>query len=219
MKFGITPLPDSASRFLTIQAIYQKERFELSYDRPIFHRSSFCKHKSPSAKRPTMKPTHAPQPPLQFRPHHFLCALGFQGMGYSPAFVRNFGRIAAVLRGPQGDQTRLRVIGETDDICAPCPHRRGNACTSQERVLQLDRAHARALGVRLGDVLTWGEARRRIRERVSPTRFDTMCAPCRWQQLGICRAALKRLRAESTEQANDAPKPHIPVRSSTPRPT
>ncbi|MEM7494736.1 MAG: DUF1284 domain-containing protein [Myxococcota bacterium] len=140
-------------------------------------------------------------------------------MGYSPAFVRNFSRVVSALRGPQGDQTRVRVIGEADDICAPCPHRRGNGCESQERVLQLDRAHARALGVRPGDVLTWGKARRLIRERISPSRFDTICTPCRWQRLGICRAALKQLRAESMKRANGAPTPRTPAQSSTPRPT
>ena len=31
---------------------------------------------------------------LEFRPHHFLCTLGFEGKGYSDEFVRNYYRYA-----------------------------------------------------------------------------------------------------------------------------
>ena len=27
--------------------------------------------------------------PLRYRPHHFLCSLGFEGKGYSDAFTAN----------------------------------------------------------------------------------------------------------------------------------
>ena len=46
---------------------------------------------------------------LKFRPHHFLCTLGFQGKGYSPGFVANFQAIADRLRGPD-----LAVAGALD---------------------------------------------------------------------------------------------------------
>ena len=44
---------------------------------------------------------------LSFRPHHFLCTLGFEGKGYSDAFTRNMAEIADALRarGAVGDAT------------------------------------------------------------------------------------------------------------------
>ncbi|RYZ78407.1 MAG: DUF1284 domain-containing protein [Proteobacteria bacterium] len=63
-------------------------------------------------------------PKLKFRPHHFLCAVGFQGKGYSPEFVENFKTIKSVLDSTHGDQVMIEVIERTDSICAPCPSRR-----------------------------------------------------------------------------------------------
>ena len=58
---------------------------------------------------------------FRYRPHHFLCTLGFQGKGYSPDFVKNFSEIADVLRGEDGDEQLIKVIKNCDDICRACP--------------------------------------------------------------------------------------------------
>jgi hypothetical protein len=74
-------------------------------------------------------------PPLRFRPHHFLCAQGFKGEGYSDSFTANMTRIVRDgLRAPRGDSTEIEVVGTLDDICAPCPKRRGNLCQSQTKI-------------------------------------------------------------------------------------
>lgn len=132
--------------------------------------------------------------PLQFRPHHFLCALGFQGKGYSDSFIANMARLVEdTLRAPSGGATVIEVVGATDDICAPCPKRRGTRCTSQDKIARLDAAHAKALALRPGDRLTWGAAQARMKT-LPPDIHDRICAGCDWKELGLCAAALYELQ-------------------------
>lgn len=140
--------------------------------------------------------------PLRFRPHHFLCSLGFQGKGYSEEFTANMARIVMDgLRMPGGDATPIEVVGAADDICAPCPKRDGNLCALQKRVALLDQRHARALGLFSGDRLSWGEARRRIVRRVPPGALGQLCKGCQWLQLGLCETALADLHEDHAENA------------------
>jgi hypothetical protein len=73
---------------------------------------------------------------LQFRPHHFLCALSFQGKGYSTAFAANFSRIMQELNAPGGDAIQIAITADTDSICAPCPSRRDRLCETQDKITQ-----------------------------------------------------------------------------------
>ena len=132
-----------------------------------------------------------------FRPHHFLCALGFKGKGYSPSFVRNFASIVKVLRGDDAHKALLTVTLATDDICAPCPHKRGSLCASQDKIVFLDAQHTQAVGWQEGETLSWGEARTRLKT-LTPEIFEKICHTCSWQKEGICLAALKALRNEDT---------------------
>src|SRR3954471_8251269 len=102
---------------------------------------------------------------LEFRPHHFMCALGFEGKGYSEEFVRGFTEITSRLRSAEGDAIPVRVARATDSICAPCPSRRGELCETERKIQALDRGHASVLGLQTDEVLTWGEAKTRIAEK------------------------------------------------------
>ncbi len=134
------------------------------------------------------------QRPIRYRPHHFLCSLGFEGKGYSPDFTANMTAIVmGRLRAAAGDEVVIEVTGATDDICAPCPKRRGRLCTNQHKIKTLDRAHAAALGLEPHDKLTWGQAKVRIRANVTPGSLETLCAGCEWEPYGMCEAALRRL--------------------------
>lgn len=133
-------------------------------------------------------------PIITYRPHHFLCSLGFQGKGYSDGFTENMSQIVVdTLRVPGGDGTLIEVTGATDDICGPCPKRRGTLCTEQAKIAALDARHARALGLFVGTRLSWGEAKRRIVKRVPPGSLQTLCQGCQWLELGLCEKALAKL--------------------------
>lgn len=132
--------------------------------------------------------------PLRYRPHHFLCSLGFEGRGYSERFTANMTAIVmGRLRAAEGDAVMIQVTGAADDICMPCPKRRGRHCTSQDRIKTLDRAHAAALRLSPHETLTWGAAKARIRAHVPPGSLRRLCAGCEWEPLGLCEAALQRL--------------------------
>ena len=128
---------------------------------------------------------------INFRPHHFLCALCFKGKGYSANFIANFTAIMNKLNAPDGDATAIHVVSHTDAICAPCPHRTGKTCTSEENINVLDRAHAEALSIQAGDELTWGEAKERIQNNITLATFHRICATCEWKPLGICEEVIK----------------------------
>jgi uncharacterized protein len=121
---------------------------------------------------------------VRFRPHHFLCSLGYEGKGYSDGFTENMtGIVMGRLRAEGGDATPIRVVGAADDICAPCPKRRGTLCTTQDKIKTLDRAHAAALHLKPHEEMTWGEAKARIRSRRSARAANgspTGCARPRW---------------------------------------
>ncbi|MPL92101.1 hypothetical protein SDC9_38198 [bioreactor metagenome] len=135
--------------------------------------------------------------PLHYRPHHFLCSLGFEGKGYSDAFTANMTEIViGRLRTAAGPGVEIEVTAGADDICAPCPARRGEGCDSAATIDRLDAAHARALGLRPGDRLSWGEALERMRALPAET-LNEICAPCQWLRYGMCRAALTRLQSGS----------------------
>ncbi|MDW4548145.1 DUF1284 domain-containing protein [Defluviimonas sp. D31] len=136
--------------------------------------------------------------PIRYRPHHFLCSLGFEGKGYSPDFTANMTAIVmGRLRAENGDAAEIEVTGATDDICGPCPKRRGRACTNEPKIKVLDRAHAAALRLEPRETLTWGEAKARIRDNVPPGSLKTLCQGCEWEPYGMCEAALRRLHSDA----------------------
>ena len=135
-------------------------------------------------------------PRVTFRPHHFLCALGFQGKGYSDRFTANMAGIVDQLRGPGGNDVEIEVTHQADHICAPCPHRRGAGCEKSAQISALDQRHAQALGVQDGDCLSWREAQARIRAHVPPGALAGLCAGCQWLELGLCETALWELLKE-----------------------
>lgn len=125
---------------------------------------------------------------INFRPHHFLCTLCFQGKGYSLAFVANYESIAAHIK--EDPASPIKVVNRTDSICDPCPHKQGALCDAQEKIATLDAAHSAALDIRPGDVLTWTEAQQRIADKLTLAKFHTICATCHWKALGLCEKTL-----------------------------
>ena len=137
-----------------------------------------------------------PPAPLRYRPHHFLCSLGYEGKGYSDHFTANMTAIVmGRLRARYGEGVIIEVVDRTDDICAPCPMRQEDLCSDQPKIAALDARHAAALGLEVGEKLTWGEALKRMRRRIHPDKLDEICFGCQWLELGVCKAALTRLHA------------------------
>lgn len=124
-----------------------------------------------------------------------MCTLGFRGSGYSESFVQSFAEIAEKLRKADGsgDAELIRVEAGSDTICSACPNRRDRICSTEERVSVLDEAHAAVLGISTGETITWGEAKRRISEKMTIEKFHAACSSCSWKALGFCETALRKL--------------------------
>ncbi|WP_276206139.1 DUF1284 domain-containing protein [Thioclava sp. IC9] len=119
------------------------------------------------------------------------------GKGYSDAFTANMTDIVGGrLRRVEGAAVEIEVVGAADDICGPCPSRRGSGCTGQAKIDRLDAAHAKALGIAPGDVLSWGEALERMAALPADV-HQTICAECQWLSEGMCEAALARLQGKA----------------------
>lgn len=133
-------------------------------------------------------------PPIRLRPHHLFCALGYQGEGYSDEFTANMTRIVVgKLRAPGGLTREIEIAPLADDLCTPCPKRRGAQCTGQAKISRLDHAHAEALGLRPGDRLTWDTALRLMAAQPLGI-HKQICGDCQWMELGYCEAAHKELK-------------------------
>ena len=132
--------------------------------------------------------------PVRLRPHHVLCAIGWQGRGYSPDFTRNMNRIVQG-RLRADPTTEVVFTAGADAICGPCPSRRGTGCAAQDRIDALDRRHAEALGIAPGARMGWAEAQSRAVSRLVPDDLDRICAGCQWLELGLCKDALARLQS------------------------
>lgn len=138
---------------------------------------------------------------IAFRPHHFLCALCFQGKGYSPQFIAHFTEITNALRSD--DKIAIYITEATDSICEPCPSRRAAQCLQQAKIQKLDQAHAAILQLQPGTTITWKEAKNRIKTNMSLQHFHEACAPCEWKKLGICEAVLSSGPATSAGQESE----------------
>ncbi|MFV0294405.1 MAG: DUF1284 domain-containing protein [Paracoccus sp. (in: a-proteobacteria)] len=122
-----------------------------------------------------------------------MCAIGWAGHGYSPEFSANMD--AVVIGRLRADpQTTVEFTNTADTICTPCPHRRGTGCSSADKITELDRQHAAALGIRAGDRMSWHEAQSHAISCLKPDDLDQICSRCQWLEYGLCKQALQRLQ-------------------------
>lgn len=121
-----------------------------------------------------------------------MCVHGFQGKGYSPAFVRNFWQVVERLKNE--DIIVEAVAGTKEDICAPCPNNQGETCVEETKIKKLDDAYAATLEIKTGEQLSWKDAKKLIVKKVTDEAFEKNCEPCGWKRLGYCKIALEKLR-------------------------
>jgi len=121
---------------------------------------------------------------LKIRAHHLCCIQGFQGYGYSPAFVAN---MRAVISDLEALPSRpLKLITECDAICISCPSKR--ECTIQEsalshRIKQMDFIVLKKLMIKDGSVLNADEAFRLINSKLNKASdIEEICGTCKWRQ-------------------------------------
>ena len=121
---------------------------------------------------------------LKIRAHHLCCIQGFQGYGYSLAFVAN---LRAVISDIMAFPSRsLKLVSECDIICASCPSK--GECTAQEstvsrRIRNMDLVVMDKLKIKEGTIMEADEAFRLVNSQLANVSdIEEVCGVCKWRQ-------------------------------------
>ncbi len=75
---------------------------------------------------------------IKFRPHHFMCTLGFQGKGYSLDFVRNYRNIHKTLKEDENtliEVVKYMTLEKFDQACTGCDWKKYGVCAESLKML------------------------------------------------------------------------------------
>jgi hypothetical protein len=64
---------------------------------------------------------------IPLRAHHLLCFLGFQGIGYTADFIRNFHKVKRLVE--QNPDLEIEVVDTCDVVCISAPTRKVSTVT------------------------------------------------------------------------------------------
>ena len=123
---------------------------------------------------------------MRIRAHHLLCLLGFQGLGYSPEFVRRMEAIRTALT--EGPLFPIKVVDECDDICVACPYCQAGKCRkgkfSVKRTETIDRKIIKALDLKKDRVIKSSRVISLIREKLGTfPELVKICGQCGWREV------------------------------------
>ncbi|MBE3579888.1 MAG: DUF1284 domain-containing protein [Caldanaerobacter subterraneus] len=102
---------------------------------------------------------------MEIRGHHFLCMLGFRGLGYDEEFVKNMNEIIERLYNEQ--YMLIKVVDNVDNICSTCPNNVNGECTAEKypgSVREKDRAILKILGIEVGEAVWYKDVGEEDRE-------------------------------------------------------
>lgn len=125
--------------------------------------------------------------PLRF--HHLLCLPLFKGKGYSDGFSVN---MQAVKDRLEGSGEVVRLVCESDMICANCPNRTQDGCELDgqgKRVADKDRLVGELSGIGMDNAssgISYYRALEMLKSNMKKCDFDRLCGECRWNKLGLC---------------------------------
>ncbi|MGG3805509.1 DUF1284 domain-containing protein [Metabacillus fastidiosus] len=130
------------------------------------------------------------------RGHHLLCVHGFEGMGYSPAFIEKMAEIVDEIRDETLDY-RIKVVKGLDETCFCCPHKGDGFCNSpmsDSIVTNLDQNVLTHLGLKSGEIYKKSELVSKVAKLVEPEDLDFLCEGCSWLSYGVCKKGISTLK-------------------------
>lgn len=121
---------------------------------------------------------------IKLRPHHLFCVQGFNGYGYDEEFKKNMHDIHE--RIVEKNESFV-IVERGDDICAKCPHLKGNSCTNtmttDSEVMEHDAKLMRILDFEYGREMTMKDLMdyfERNGDRLMKIR--RICNACPWKE-------------------------------------
>ncbi len=121
---------------------------------------------------------------LKIRAHHLCCIQGFQGYGYSPAFVAN---LRAVVSDIKAFPSRpLELVSECDVICASCPSKKECAAQKSDisrKIRNMDLVVMEKLMIKEGTIMEADKAFSLINSQLAnASDIEEVCGTCKWRQ-------------------------------------
>lgn len=134
-----------------------------------------------------MKEPNLPGSPVTLRPHHAICALFFEGKGYSQPFIEN---MTAFLDEPG----RLLLITDAcDSLCQACPNTSRGRCADEGKVSLFDQRALTLSGGRfgIGETVAFNEICQIVYEDIlQQGLLAEVCGACEWAAL--CQGKSRR---------------------------
>ncbi|QSZ27713.1 DUF1284 domain-containing protein [Aceticella autotrophica] len=132
---------------------------------------------------------------MDIRGHHFLCMLGFRGLGYDDVFIDNMYKIIRKLKNKQ--HMLIKAVDNVDNICAMCPNNMDGECRIENypgSVKERDRAVLKILGIKVGEAVRYRDVVNKIKENMTEERMTNICKDCEWFSLGYCIEGFRKLK-------------------------
>lgn len=126
----------------------------------------------------------------QLRGHHLFCLLGFKGMGYSKEFAENMKKVHQYLRS--NPHTPIQIVEGPDQLCEKYPNDGTYHCKDQN-IYERDAQILNKLGLKIGQVLTWNEIEKHIKNHAIPKDIQIYCESCSWRSYGVCEEGIQRI--------------------------
>lgn len=135
---------------------------------------------------------------IPLRAHHLLCLLGFQGIGYTAEYIKNFQKVKRMVE--QNPDLEIEIREDCDVICIQCPNAQGADCfkgglSCNKTVREMDRRVMEKLGIHPGDRFKVRDIYALVKERIKPEDLKELCYGCEWNVLGFCQRGLEKLVA------------------------
>jgi hypothetical protein len=133
---------------------------------------------------------------IPLRAHHLLCLLGFQGIGYTADFIRNFHKVKRMVE--QNPDLEIEVVDSCDVVCIQCPNSHDLDCykgglSDNRTVKEMDRRLIEKLEIKAGDHFKARELFALVREKIKPEDLRDICRGCEWLSLEFCPRGLEKL--------------------------
>ena len=122
---------------------------------------------------------------MKIRAHHLLCVLGFQGLGYSPEFIKKITQVKRIIE--TSSRLPVKILNSCDEICSACPHQQNGRCQkgeySHKRVKETDEKVLSVLGLKSRDILSVSKLLKLIKKKIdSFQKLVKICGICGWRE-------------------------------------
>lgn len=118
------------------------------------------------------------------RPHHLLCTQSYEGRGYSAEFIKNMDKNIEILKNKQG--FKIKIECGLDDLCVACPHNKGQACSSEVKVKNMDEKVLKYFNLK-EEFYVYKDVINLVQRKITSDILADICKECEWYEYGMCK--------------------------------